>query len=455
MAVLWAQYGPYHFARAGALARLMAPSKVHAIELASRTRDYEWDRAKTGLNLITICPDAVAERIPFFTVFFRTRRQFARLGIQACFLPSYFPKQSLAALLAAKSLGIRAIMMNETHAGTARASGLGAWGKRGLIGLFDAALVGGAPQKRYFASIGLPEGKIFTGYDAVDNDHFAQRAKEVRGRAAELRTKHALPGHYFLSLGRFIAKKNLGALVRAYRQFLQASQVKQTHLVLVGSGEEEGRLRALCSELRLPIYDKTPVEIEKRKSKNEKEIAGVHFYGFRQIDENPLFYGLADAFILPSIYEEWGLVVNEAMASGLPVIVSQTAGCAEDLLEMGQPVSTHADEAESPRPNLPAQLNHLIRSNGFVFDPASSIELSSIMLSLESLPAMRGEMARESSRIVEKFSCSNFAENALEAAKVAMGRKPGPLRRDLDNEPVVATPMKDEAAKTSGVSPMR
>ena len=343
--------------------------------MANQTRDYEWRRSGTDLNPVTICPDAVAEQLSFIRVFHRSRRQLARLGVQICFLPSYFPKQSLAALLAAKSLGIRTIMMNETHAGTARVSGLGAWVKRRLIGLFDAALVGGTPQKRYFASMGLPEGKILTGYDAVDNDHFALRAKEARNQAAQLRNRHALPEHYFLSLGRFVAKKNLGTLIQAYQKFLETSQLKQTHLVLVGSGEEEAKLRTLCSELRLPIYDKTPAKIEKQRSKGGKENAGVHFYGFRQIDENPVFYALAEAFILPSLYEERGLVVNEAMASGLPVIVSKTAGCAEDLLEPCLPGQS-------------AQLNQLSRSNGFVFDPESSSELSSIMLSLESMPAM-------------------------------------------------------------------
>ncbi len=421
LAVVWAQYGPYHFARTRALAKLLAPATVYAVELANRTRDYEWQRSATGLNLITLCPDDVAEQLSFTTVFTRARREFARLGVDTCFLPSYSPKQSLAALLAAKSLGLKTVMMNETHAGTARAAGPGTWVKQRLLGLFEAALVGGMPQKRYFASMGMPEEKIFTGYDAVDNNSFTRGAGEAMTQAANLRSRLALPEHYFLSLGRFVAKKNLGTLIQAYKGCLEASRLGQTHLVLVGSGEEEAKLRALCSSLRLPVYNKTPADVKNPKSNGHDEEPGVHFYGFRQMEENAVFYALADAFILPSLREEWGLVVNEAMACGLPVIVSQTAGCAEDLLEPGCPLPK--DEADT-KPGGVGQLerlNRLVRANGFVFDPASSGELSSVLLAMESMPAVRAAMGRESRRIVEKFSCANFAQNALKAASAARG----------------------------------
>jgi glycosyltransferase involved in cell wall biosynthesis len=178
-------------------------------------------------------------------------------------------------------------------------------------------------------------------------------------------------------------------------------------------------LRSLCHELCLPTYDKTPGAIEKQKSKIESGRPGVHFYGFRQIEENPVFYALADAFILPSLSEEWGLVANEAMASGLPVVVSETAGCAEDLLEP-------CGLADGFPPLAAAQVAKLgmsekWRRNGFVFDPRSCEELSRVLLILEASPGLRAAMGQASRRIVEKFSCENFACNALRAAQVTMG----------------------------------
>jgi glycosyltransferase involved in cell wall biosynthesis len=457
IAALWAQYGPYHFARMGALERMLGMGRAHAVEIAARTQDYGWNRAP-GLQVITLCKDAVAEGVPFRTVFRQVRQKLAELRIEVCFLPSYFPKQSLAALMAAKSLGLKTVMMNESHAGTARAKGLSAWIKRRLIGLFDAALVGGIPHRRYFISMGVPADKVFTGYDAVDNDYFARRAEEVRSKRSVFSTQYDLPKHYFLSLGRLVPKKNLETLVRAYRKYLDASPLKQTDLVMVGSGQEETRLRCLCHELGLPVYEKSADgmrssafaeatadrsecgvwsekdagrrpeaaaqdnEIENRKSKIANGKPGVHFYGFRQIEENPVFYALADAFILPSLHEEWGLVVNEAMASSLPVIVSETAGCVEDLLEPGWPVLPKDNTADLLR-NL-GPIKSRVRKNGFVFNPRSREALAGALLAIRSVPGLQRAMGDAGRRIVEKCSCENFARNALMAARAALGEKP-------------------------------
>jgi glycosyltransferase involved in cell wall biosynthesis len=400
------------------LKRQAGPHQVHALELASQSSDYAWNRSEAA-DLITLCPDAVTESLSFREVFQCARRAFSELKLEACLLPSYSPKPSLAALLAAKSLGIRTVMMNETHAGTARARGIGACVKRRLVGLFDAALVGGAPQKRYFASLGIPEERIFTGYDAVDNDHFAQRADEVRDHWSEFRDQYELPEHYFLSLGRFVAKKNLTTLIRAYRNVLEASPGCQTQLVMVGSGEQEPALHTLCHELHLPIYSKMSAGKGTRKMALEWNPPGVHFYGFRQIDENPVFYALADAFILPSLWEEWGLVVNEAMASGLPVVVSEAAGCAEDLLRSGRPPLANGRTA-----GLGLQSGDLagrIRQNGVVFDPNSPESLAAALLVLVSDPELGRAMGRASREIIRDFSCEVFARNALLAARAATG----------------------------------
>jgi glycosyltransferase involved in cell wall biosynthesis len=400
---------------------LARPVSVHGLELADHTTDYAWERDSTANGVITLCPGALYETLPFRTVFLRARQELARLGVEVCFLPSYWPKQSLAALLAAKSLRIKTVMMNESHAGTSRATGVAGWVKRRLVGLFDAALVGGAPHKRYFTTMGLPQSRVFTGYDAVDNEFFAGKADEVRSREAETRRQWGLPGRYFLSLGRFVAKKNLATLIRAYRLFLETNPQSDIHLVLVGSGETESEIAKLAADYELPIHARKGAA--RAAAPSASSTAGVHLYGFRQIDENPVFYALAEAFILPSLYEEWGLVVSEAMASGLPVIVSETAGCAEDLLEPADPWNkmTPAECALLSHWDLLAK----VRENGFVFDPKSSHQLNLIMQWLEANPRCRAAMGKASRRIVEKFSCEKFAVNALLAANAAlMQRRP-------------------------------
>ncbi len=291
-----------------------------------------------------------------------------------------------------------------------------AWFKQQVVTRFHAGFVGGQPQRRYFASLGLPTEKIYTGYDAVDNDYFSQRVDEVRSHASEFRHQYDLPEHYFLSLGRFVFKKNVVTLIKAYRKFLEANPKTHPHLVLVGSGEEEPRLRALCAELKLPTCDHREPSPLLGRNGSKSNSPHVHFYGFRQIDENPIFYALADSFVLPSLYEEWGLVVNEAMASGLPVVVSETAGCAEDLLEMIPDDDTsYSSRAEPPN------LRKKIRRNGFVFDPRSCDELGRVLGCLNSRPGLRAVMGAASRQIIGKFSCENFADNALAAARASLG----------------------------------
>jgi hypothetical protein len=130
-------------------------------------------------DLQTLC-HGVEEEVSPLDVFLKARRLFRGEKVDVAFLPSYSPARYFALFAAAKSLGIRTVMMNESHAGTEQATGWKRWIKRQIVKRFDAAFVGGEPHKRHFASLGIPAEKIFTGYDAVDNDFFAQRADEIR-----------------------------------------------------------------------------------------------------------------------------------------------------------------------------------------------------------------------------------------------------------------------------------
>jgi glycosyltransferase involved in cell wall biosynthesis len=287
-------------------------------------------------------------------------------------------------------------MMNESHAGTAQARGVFAWLKQKIVCTFDVGLVGGAPQRRYFHSLGLPEERLFKGYDAVDNLYFAQNAAVARSDAPALRLAYGLPPRYFLNIGRMEEKKNLECLVEAFAWALQraSANTEPPRLVFVGSGPEESGLREQCAALGLSFADGRT--IDRLRPAMAPLGVQVMFYGFRQIEELPVFYGLAEAFVLPSIEEEWGLVVNEAMACGCAVLVSSNAGCCEDLVE-----------------------NEV---NGWSFDPGRAEDLGARLLALAEDPQLARRMGEAGAARIKSWGCENFAENALKAAQAALSR---------------------------------
>jgi 1,2-diacylglycerol 3-alpha-glucosyltransferase len=218
IAICFGQFGPYHHARVVALQLLVQDQKtkrrkdqetrVVPVQIAAATATYGWSgehgaglparstyRSERSMeqrdepdgvasppkakDLRTLCA-GIEEAASPVEVFRKARRLFREEKVDVAFLPSYSPARYFALFAAAKSLGLRTVMMNESHAGTEQATGWKRWIKRQIVKRFDAALVGGEPHKRHFASLGIPAEKIFTGYDAVDNALFAAKADEVR-----------------------------------------------------------------------------------------------------------------------------------------------------------------------------------------------------------------------------------------------------------------------------------
>jgi glycosyltransferase involved in cell wall biosynthesis len=280
-----------------------------------------------------------------------------------------------------------AVVMSESNAFDEKRYAFAESIKRILVSLFSAGLAGGKLQMEYLIALGLPRNRVFTGYDVADNEYFRGKAEELRGQASEVRRKYGLPDNYFLASARFVPKKNLPTLIRAYARYRQLAGNRDDgqpttddgpwDLVLLGDGPLKADLCRLISDLRLDGH--------------------VHLPGFVQYRELPAYYALADVFVHASITEQWGLVVNEAMATGLPVIVSNRCGCVPDLVAEGK--------------------------NGFTFDPGSVKSLGKLMLDMCRLSKGRlEEMRAESRRIIAGFTPSHFAtgvEQAMNAAKAA------------------------------------
>jgi len=169
------------------------------------------------------------------------------------------------------------------------------------------ALYTGLYNKAYFMNYGMDAEKLVFMPHAIDNERFGNARKED---VKQLRERLNIPPDHIVGLfaGKLEKKKNPLLLIRSFLQIYKPGQ----HLVMVGNGPLENELHQLCA--------------------SEKNI---HFLPFQNQSVMPAVYSMADFFILPSQgpEETWGLAVNEAMAAGKPVVVSDKCGCSIDLVK--------------------------------------------------------------------------------------------------------------------------
>ncbi|MFO1066392.1 MAG: glycosyltransferase family 4 protein [Pirellulales bacterium] len=370
VAVLFHRLGPYHCAR---LQAATESGHVSVIEISAKSRDYSWDRCACGPEVdrrvvadddANVSPRELTKRI---------RHELDSIAPDAVFVPGWSGTRAYAPLGWCLDHKVPAILMSETTHLDDRRNIISETIKSRVLHCFSAALVGGTPHRSYLENLGFPAKKIALGYDAVDNNYFSDAATQARLRARELQSTFNLPMRYFLVSSRFIPKKNLEAIIRAYKGYVKAEVGDVQHLVIIGDGPLQEPLEQLVRSLGL----------------NEL----VHFPGFVQYNNLPKYYAFATALIHGSLTEQWGLVVNEAMASGIPVIVSRTCGCVHDLVQDGM--------------------------NGRLFDPRDVSCLTKIIASLAADPE-RGTRFGEAGRaIISQWGPKRFAQGFWEAVDIA------------------------------------
>jgi glycosyltransferase involved in cell wall biosynthesis len=203
--------------------------------------------------------------------------------------------------------------------------------KRALLGrLFrrvDRFLCVGAANRRLYESYGVTADRLAWAPHAVDNVRFAAQARAARPDREALRRAWGIPPDAFsvAYVGKFIPKKRPGDVAAALRLLQALVPGRRFHGLFVGAGDQGGALREGCRV----VYD-----AERGGSVADAADAAAPaatFTGFLNQTEISRAYVAADALVLPGV-ETWGLVVNEALASGLPCIVSDGCGSAEDLV---------------------------------------------------------------------------------------------------------------------------
>jgi glycosyltransferase involved in cell wall biosynthesis len=228
-------------------------------------------------------------------------------------------------------------------------------------------IVPGKSPGEYLKTFGVPERVIFTAPNAVDNDFFAGAAAAARSKDAALRAKLGLPGRYYLFVGRMIREKGIFELLRAYCR-LEPDLRERVGLMYVGDGAS----RDAC----------------------EKQTASIHpgqvaFSGFVHREELAVYYALAECLVFPTFSDPWGLVVNEAMACGLPVIATSVAGCVADLVEDGR--------------------------NGRVIAAGAVDALSAAMRQVVDNDGLRVSMGKRSAELIANSTAQTWAEGFAQA----------------------------------------
>jgi glycosyltransferase involved in cell wall biosynthesis len=301
-------------------------------------------------------------------------REVVRGGFDVVWLHGYNHPTSVLAAMAARAVGARLLIREDQTLLDPRP-----WWKRAakaviLRALFSQAtgLYVGARNRQYFAHYGIPDCRLFAAPHCVDNTLFRARAAALASERQVIRARLGISdgAPVVLFCGKLIDKKQPRLLLEAYDRIRRE---RACWLLLAGDGAERAAIETFVRSRGLPR---------------------VVLAGFLNQSELPAAYTAADLLVLPSAWHEtWGLVVNEAMNFGLPVVVSDKVGCAADLVRHGW--------------------------NGFVVPHRDAEALAEAIGRLVVDPLLRAEFGARSRALVEAYSIERCADGIVAACREA------------------------------------
>ena len=365
VAILWSTYGHYHFARLEALSRMFS---VFPVAYGASDASYRWNVGR-GLGQITeLCPDTWQAHSQF-NLACRVWRVMDRIQPDVVLISGYSDLPAVsAAAWASLHRRISILMSDSTYSDRTRSLAKESVKRLLIKAFYSAAVCSGTRAEAYLQALGVSAANIGHKYDVVDNRFFCDGTDNIRRDLARQGGSSAQP--YFLWVGRYCAEKNLEYLLSSYRTY--RTRGGSWGLTLVGYGPLEGAVRKKVQELGL--------------------LCSVVIAGARGPEGLLEFYALAGCLVLPSAKDTWGLVVNEALASGLPVIVADKCGCADDLV--------------------------LGRGTGIVIDPGEPLALTMALMRMESLSEEeRGAMGKRGQSVIAEFSPEMWADEVLQVIR--------------------------------------
>lgn len=347
VALVWAQFAAYHVDRCEAVARrLQDRCDVLAIEVATTSVDYAWEPSGdvAGASKITLFPGRSFDAVRPFTRFVAMLRATRHADV-VCLGLSYAIPDAILLSWTLRLLGKRVVVFSESKFDdTQRSIGLERL-KSIALSCYTAAIVGGRRHADYFRFLGFRRRPVLPGYDGVGLERIRTQGGKVLAPAGAPHGERP-----FVFVGRFVDKKNLVRLVEGYARYVTEASSAPHRLVLVGAGAELAAITDVARALDVSHLIDLPGFLGAEAV--SRQLAG------------------ALALVLVSGEEQWGLVVNEALAFGLPVIVSNEVGSRDALVR-----------------NL---------VNGFVVESNSPEGIGRAMLALASDPALWERMVSAS-----------------------------------------------------------
>jgi glycosyltransferase involved in cell wall biosynthesis len=354
---IWSTYGPYHLARVKALKKAFPHAKIDCLAHCSSSDDYIFFNKKS--RNIHILNDRKSSELNFCISFFSTVKYLYTNKPQLILTCGYERPETLASLIWSKINKSQIFLMLDNNYGDKSRSLYVEFIKSIYLKFFDGFIYGGNPDENYLLKLGLPLERIVNGYNCVDNDYIGLMVARTKKKYFPI-----IKGNYFLCVSRLVPKKNLMRLVEAYQIYVKENS-RPWSLVICGDGPERYMLERY---------------LEKEKLSNLVIIVGAVNEFYKLIN----YYTYAKYLILASHEnEQWGLAVNEAMASGLPVLVSKYCGCASSLVVNNE--------------------------NGLIFDGRLIPDIAQKIIWMHENSKSLTKMGLKSKKIIKEFSTKNFA----------------------------------------------
>ena len=284
-------------------------------------------------------------------------------------LTGYYDFASWAVLFYCKISNIKTILSNESTADDHARNKLKEFLKSLIIKQFDGYFNFGTLSKNYLLGLGVKPEKMLVNRNCVDNKALKNIYQNCLPQRINRQKALNLVSKNFIFVGRLIDYKNLFFFLEAFG-IAQSESNEDWGVIILGDGEQKEDLQQFVKE------------------KNVRHISFQQGVSWQQVPE---YLALSDVLVLPSYSEPWGLVVNEAMACGLPIIVSEKCGCAIDLVKNGE--------------------------NGFLFSPDNIEQLTLILRKFMNQEVDLERMGELSEKIIQEYSPENVAKEMYEGYK--------------------------------------